>query len=85
MGELQALALIVGNELMAFMTLIIVFPGFLPPQDRMGWGMTVLMFIPMSFVWWLFLILFPFVYLFMWWAGSLEGFNPYFHSWPFNR
>jgi hypothetical protein len=71
------------NELMAFISLIVVFPGFLPPKNRMEWVMCVLMFIPMSVIWWLFLIVFPFVYLVMWWAGELQTFNPYFHEWPF--
>lgn len=71
------------NEFMAFVTLITVFPGFLPPKNRMEFVMTVLMFLPMSFVWWLFLALFPLMYLVMWWAGELQNFNPYFHEWPF--
>ena len=71
------------NEAMTFLTLIICFPGLLPPKDRIEWVIFVLLFIHLSVIWWFFLALFPIVYLILWWSGDLAGFNPYFHSWPF--
>ena len=78
----EALVFLAFNELMVFVTIIVAFPGWLPPQDRTEWFMIVLLFIPMSFVWWIFLALFPFVYLFLWLIGDLKD-DDFFHDWPF--
>ena len=80
---MQGLGIFALNEVMAFITLVIVFPGFLPPKDKWEAVMCFLMFIPLSFIWWLFLALFPFVYFILRWSGGLESPNPYFHEWPF--
>lgn len=85
MSDTQIIPLILANEGMAIATLVIVFPGFLPPRGRMEWVMFVMMMIPMSFVWWIFLGMFPFMYFLLWWAGELKRFNPHFHEWPFKQ
>lgn len=77
------LCLFALNEAMAFFTLIVVFPGFLPPKDRFEAVRCCLILIPVSLVWPIFLAVFPIAYLLLWWSGGLEGFNPYFHEWPF--
>lgn len=79
------LLLILANEAMTFATIIIVFPGFLPPKDPLEWMQMSMMFIAMSFAWPLFLALFPLVYCMLWCVGDLKQHNPYFKQWPFRR
>ena len=79
------LSCLIVNELMTFLTIIIVFPGFLPPEDMEDWFCHSIMFLLMSFVWPLFLLLFPIGYFILWCCGDLKNYNPYFHEWPFNR
>lgn len=72
------------NELAAFITLLVVFPGFLPPKDGMEWFMAAMLGFCMSFVWWLFLAVSPIAFGLMWLFDDLT-FDYWRSAWPLNK
>lgn len=83
-GPLMTFGLFLLNEAMAFLTLLIVFPGFLPPKDGMEWFMVAMLAIPMSVVWWLFLAVSPIAFGAMWLWDDLT-FDYWRSAWPLNK
>lgn len=69
------------NELMTLLTIIIVFPGLLPPKDGFEVVVAIGMFFACSFVWWLYLTLAPFAFLFMWFMGDWRP-RDHLEEWP---
>ena len=84
---MDALAFLAFNEAMTFLTITIAFAGMLPPREPMEWVMMFMMFFIMSFVWWLFLALAPFVFLVMYLCGEwkLSDLTDEWHEWPWNH
>lgn len=71
------------NEFMAFLTITIVFPGFLPPEDAVGWVMTFMFFFCMSCIWWLYIAVSPIAFLIIWLLGDLR-LSHWADEWPWN-
>jgi hypothetical protein len=69
------------NELATFVTMIVVFPGIIDPEnDATDFVLAAMLFLMLSFVWWLYLALFPLVLLFIWRTYfSMAG-----QSWPWS-
>ena len=76
--------LIFLNEIMVFLTIIIAFPGMLPPKDRFEWVVVGAMFLLMSSVWWLYLAGAPFVFLVLYLLGDWHPAD-YAKEWPWNK
>lgn len=81
---MNGLLLFMANETMMFVTIIIVFPGFMPPKDGMEAFMIGLILIPMSFVWPVFLIMSPFVFLILWLCGDWTP-SDHLSDWPWKQ
>lgn len=69
------------NELMMLLTVVVVFPGFLPPRDGPEFVAVLGALFLLSFVWWLFLATAPFVFLFMWCMGDWRP-RDHLEEWP---
>lgn len=69
------------NEFMTLLTMVVVFPGLLPPKDGPETVAVVALLFTLSFVWWLFLALAPFVFLFMWCTDRWRP-SDHLKEWP---
>lgn len=69
---MESLAFFALNEMMTFLTIIIVFPGFLPPKDAMEFLLVGMFFFIMSFAWWLYLALAPVALVIVFLMGDLS-------------
>ena len=69
------------NEFMAFLTIIVVFPGFLPPEDGVELFATFIILIVMSVVWWFFLAVCPISFAIMYFMGDFSW-DDWGSAWP---
>ena len=66
---------------MAFVTLIVAFPSFLPPKDGLEIFMVGCIFFLMLFVWPIYLAVFPIWVLIAYMLGDLDK-NYWLDEWP---
>lgn len=69
------------NELATFATMLIVFPGLLPPRDGLEFFMDGMMFFVLSFVWWIFLAVSPIAFAILYASGAWHP-RDYLKEWP---
>lgn len=78
------IALICLNELMALLTMVLVFPGMLPPEDSLEWFLFGAFLFLLSFVWWLYLALAPIAFFILYLCGDWKP-SDHAKEWPWRH
>jgi hypothetical protein len=77
----ETLLLIFANELMAFVTVIVAFPGLLPPTDVAETLAVCVLFLLISILWPLYLALAPISFGLLWIFGEWKP-TDHLQEWP---
>lgn len=75
---------VAANELMTLLTIVIAFPGLLPPKDGPEFFMFAILFLMMSVIWPFYLLVAPFCFIFLYFIGDWHP-SDHLKEWPWKQ
>lgn len=79
-----SILLVALNEIAAFATILVMFPGLVDPDERDNFRFVVIMMFLMSYVWWLYVLVSPVTFLIGMGMGHLKW-SDWMNAWPLCR